>query len=61
MAALATSHASGAKVELDEEGSLNWPVRLLYPEYSQTDFIESFNENSRLVSLVSGNLHYKLY
>ena len=49
MAALATSHVSGATVELDEEGSLNWPVRFLYPEYSQSDMIEAFNENSRLV------------
>ncbi|CAF0736952.1 unnamed protein product [Brachionus calyciflorus] len=30
----------------DDEQMLNWPVLFLYPEVGQTDFIESFNENS---------------
>lgn len=36
----------GAKVHMDEHGFLNWPVLFLYPEYSQSDFIERFCENS---------------
>ena len=40
-------HPSGARVRLDEEGVLHWPVMFLYPEYAQTDFIQSFCENHR--------------
>lgn len=36
----------GAKVHMDEDGFLNWPVLFLYPEYSQSDFIERFCESS---------------
>lgn len=39
--------ATGAKVHLDADGSLNWPVLFLYPEHEQTDFIAAFHENSR--------------
>ncbi|KAK7100165.1 tetratricopeptide repeat protein 4-like [Littorina saxatilis] len=41
-------HPSGARVRLDEKGVLHWPVLFLYPEYGQTDFIQSFSENDRL-------------
>ena len=37
--------ADGHHVHLNENGNLIWPVIFLYPEYGQTDFIESFNEN----------------
>ena len=37
-------HPSGAQVKLDSEGQLSWPVYFMYPEYGETDFIESFNE-----------------
>ncbi len=47
MAALGTAHVSGATVELDEEGALSWPVRFLYPDYSQSDLFEAFHEDSR--------------
>lgn len=34
-------------VHVAEDGqSLNWPVVFLYPEYGQTDFIESFNDST---------------
>lgn len=39
-------NSGGAKVHINEDGSLNWPVLFLYPEYTQSDFIESFNENN---------------
>ncbi|KAG8432154.1 hypothetical protein GDO86_016696 [Hymenochirus boettgeri] len=38
-----------AEVFLDENGHLNWPVLLFYPEHGQTDFISSFNEESRFI------------
>ncbi|NXP52502.1 TTC4 protein, partial [Heliornis fulica] len=41
--------ATGAKVHLDADGSLSWPVLFLYPEHEQTDFIEAFHENSRFI------------
>ncbi|XP_015726286.1 tetratricopeptide repeat protein 4 isoform X2 [Coturnix japonica] len=41
--------ATGAKVHLDADGNLNWPVLFLYPEHEQTDFIEAFHENSRFI------------
>lgn len=34
-------------VILDDSGTLNWPVRFLYPECNQSDLISAFNENSR--------------
>lgn len=42
-----SDNATGAKVHLDADGNLNWPVLFLYPEHEQTDFIEAFHENSR--------------
>ncbi|KAM6262473.1 tetratricopeptide repeat protein 4 [Porphyrio hochstetteri] len=41
--------ATGAKVHLDADGSLTWPVLFLYPEHEQTDFVEAFHENSRFI------------
>ncbi|NXO61700.1 TTC4 protein, partial [Phainopepla nitens] len=41
--------ATGAKVHLDADGNLNWPVLFLYPEHEQTDFIVAFHENSRFI------------
>ncbi|XP_015786325.1 tetratricopeptide repeat protein 4 [Tetranychus urticae] len=37
--------AEGHQVYLNNLGQLVWPVLFVYPEYGQTDFIESFNEN----------------
>ncbi|XP_035223358.1 tetratricopeptide repeat protein 4-like [Stegodyphus dumicola] len=35
-----------AKVSLDENNRLSWPVMLIYPEYGVTDFIKSFHEDT---------------
>ncbi|XP_019645673.1 PREDICTED: tetratricopeptide repeat protein 4-like isoform X1 [Branchiostoma belcheri] len=40
--------STGAKVYLDENGCLVWPVMFMYPEYMETDFIQEFHEESRL-------------
>lgn len=42
-----SDNATGAKVHLDADGNLNWPVLFLYPEHEQTDFTVAFHENSR--------------
>ncbi|KFZ60488.1 Tetratricopeptide repeat protein 4, partial [Podiceps cristatus] len=44
-----SENATGAKVHLDADGNLNWPVLFLYPEHKQTDFIAAFHENSRFI------------
>ncbi|NXK55942.1 TTC4 protein, partial [Chauna torquata] len=44
-----SDNAMGAKVHLDADGNLSWPVLFLYPEHEQTDFIEAFHENSRFI------------
>ncbi|NXG32776.1 TTC4 protein, partial [Dromaius novaehollandiae] len=44
-----SDNAMGAKVHLDADGNLNWPVLFLYPEHEQTDFIAAFNENTRFI------------
>lgn len=46
---LSTQEATGARVHLDEQGVLHWPVLFLYPEYRQTDFISAFCENSSFI------------
>ncbi|XP_042190915.1 tetratricopeptide repeat protein 4 isoform X1 [Callorhinchus milii] len=45
--------ATGARVYLDENGNLQWPVLFLYPEYGQTDFISAFNEDTRFIDHLS--------
>ncbi|NXW58860.1 TTC4 protein, partial [Eurystomus gularis] len=44
-----SDNVTGAKVHLDADGNLNWPVLFLYPEHEQTDFIAAFHENSRFI------------
>ncbi|NXY82052.1 TTC4 protein, partial [Alcedo cyanopectus] len=44
-----SDNPTGAKVHLDADGNLNWPVLFLYPEHEQTDFIAAFPENSRFI------------
>ncbi|KAK6179972.1 hypothetical protein SNE40_012209 [Patella caerulea] len=46
LANIESHHPAGAKVKVDEENNLLWPVLFFYPEYSQTDFIEAFNETN---------------
>uniref|UniRef100_A0A671RWL5 Probable proline--tRNA ligase, mitochondrial n=2 Tax=Sinocyclocheilus anshuiensis TaxID=1608454 RepID=A0A671RWL5_9TELE len=43
---IGSQEATGARVYMDEQGVLHWPVLFLYPEHSQTDFISAFCENS---------------
>ncbi|KAL1022770.1 hypothetical protein UPYG_G00032070 [Umbra pygmaea] len=43
---LCSAEATGAKVFLDEQGVIHWPVLFLYPEHQQTDFISAFSETS---------------
>lgn len=46
LSALEPTHfaAHGSRVSLNHDGTLVWPVLLLYPEYGQTDFIQAFHE-----------------
>ncbi|NXI15279.1 TTC4 protein, partial [Irena cyanogastra] len=46
---LHSGSATGAKVHLDADGHLSWPVLFLYPEHEQTDFTVAFQENSRFI------------
>lgn len=41
-----SSFHSEYHVKLQDDGSLTWPVLFLYPEYQESDFITSFDENS---------------
>lgn len=44
---LSTENPCGARLSIDEQGRLSWPVLFLYPEYAQSDFISAFHEDSR--------------
>ncbi|ESP05161.1 hypothetical protein LOTGIDRAFT_102857, partial [Lottia gigantea] len=46
LANVESHHPAGAKVKVDENNILHWPVLFFYPENSQTDFIEAFNETN---------------
>ncbi|CAL8252505.1 unnamed protein product [Merluccius merluccius] len=43
---LLSQEATGARVFLDEQGALQWPVLFLYPEHQQSDFISAFCDSS---------------
>ncbi|XP_072245216.1 tetratricopeptide repeat protein 4 [Leuresthes tenuis] len=43
---LSSQEVTGAQVFLDEQGSMHWPVLLLYPEHQQSDFISAFCETN---------------
>ncbi|KAL5021245.1 hypothetical protein ScPMuIL_000400 [Solemya velum] len=53
LSSLETQHPGGCKVHLDDNGSLHWPVLLLYPEYCETDLIQACAENSRLIDHIN--------
>lgn len=36
----------GRHVKIGDDGRLEWPVLLCYPQYSQSDLIEAFHEDS---------------
>ncbi|XP_059945838.1 tetratricopeptide repeat protein 4 [Mesoplodon densirostris] len=46
---LTSENLYGARLSVDDGGSLSWPVLLLYPEYAQSDFISAFHEDSRFI------------
>ncbi|XP_055485057.1 tetratricopeptide repeat protein 4 [Psammomys obesus] len=46
---LSSENPCGARLSLDEQGRLSWPVLFLYPEYAQSDFISAFHEDSRFI------------
>ncbi|XP_030668891.1 tetratricopeptide repeat protein 4 isoform X2 [Nomascus leucogenys] len=46
---LSSENPHGARLSLDEQGRLSWPVLFLYPEYAQSDFISAFHEDSRFI------------
>ncbi|XP_062962517.1 tetratricopeptide repeat protein 4 isoform X2 [Cynocephalus volans] len=46
---LSSENPYGAKLSLDDQGRLNWPVLFLYPEYARSDFISAFHEDSRFI------------
>ncbi|XP_066232476.1 tetratricopeptide repeat protein 4 [Saccopteryx leptura] len=39
----------GARLRVDDQGRLSWPVLFLYPEHVQSDFISAFHEDSRFI------------
>lgn len=44
---LSSENRYGARLSVDEQGRLSWPVLFLYPEHTQSDFIAAFHEDSR--------------
>jgi len=44
LSAFESKHPSGATVVVGDDGTMSWPVMFLYPEYGETDFIQSFHE-----------------
>lgn len=46
---LSSENPYGARLSVDDQGRLSWPVLFLYPEYAQSDFISAFHEDSRYV------------
>lgn len=44
---LSSGNPCGARLSVDDQGRLSWPVLFLYPEYAQSDFISAFHEDSR--------------
>ncbi|XP_045403897.1 tetratricopeptide repeat protein 4 isoform X2 [Lemur catta] len=46
---LSSENPYGARLSLDDQGRLSWPVLFLYPEYAQSDFISAFHEDSRFI------------
>ena len=47
LTSLECHNPTGAKVHIDDQGHLLWPVIFFYPEYSETDFISAFDEHAR--------------
>ena len=46
LSSLEVNKAQGTRVQLKED-VLYWPVMFLYPEFTESDYIQSFCENNR--------------
>ncbi|XP_021015830.1 tetratricopeptide repeat protein 4 isoform X2 [Mus caroli] len=46
---LSSENPCGARLSIDDQGRLSWPVLFLYPEYAQSDFISAFHEDTRFI------------
>nr|AAI25258.1 Ttc4 protein [Mus musculus] len=46
---LSSENPYGARLSIDDQGRLSWPVLFLYPEYAQSDFISAFHEDTRFI------------
>ncbi|KAL0604409.1 Tetratricopeptide repeat protein 4 [Plecturocebus cupreus] len=46
---LSSENPHGARLSLDDQGRLSWPVLFLYPEYAQSDFISAFHKDCRFI------------
>uniref|UniRef100_A0A8I5ZKD6 Tetratricopeptide repeat domain 4 n=1 Tax=Rattus norvegicus TaxID=10116 RepID=A0A8I5ZKD6_RAT len=46
---LSSENPCGARLSIDGQGRLSWPVLFLYPEYAQSDFISAFHEDTRFI------------
>lgn len=58
------SHIPQGRVELNEDNKLLWPVMILYPERTQSDFVEKFHEDMSYVStlkIIFLSLSYTLF
>lgn len=48
LSSVETNNAHGARVQL-KDNVLYWPVLFLYPEFTESDYIQNFCENHRLI------------
>lgn len=46
---LGSENPCGARLGVDDQGRLSWPVLFLYPEYAQSDLVSAFHEDSRFI------------
>ena len=46
LSSVESHHPCGAQVHVDGNGRLVWPVMFVYPEHTQSDFIEAFCEDT---------------
>jgi tetratricopeptide (TPR) repeat protein len=46
-------HPSSGLVTLNDDDTLSWPVLFLYPEFGQSDYVQSFNENDIFIDQIS--------
>ena len=43
---LGSENPCGARLGVDDQGRLSWPVLFLYPEHAQSDLVSAFHEDS---------------